>query len=170
MSYKPQPGDHMLNHLVRFCDGPFSHSEISFEDGMACSVFNGEQVFLEHRTYKNPNYVPVTLLLKQEQYTKVREFCARNARDGVGFDQFGMFASILPVHVSVARKDRTFCSRLVTEALQHGGVACVQHLDPARTTPSGLHAVLAAASPGVIDTVPARCQRLDYTPASAQKK
>ena len=98
----------------------------------------------------------------QAQYDAARAFCQRACEAQHGFDTLGMFASVLPFRVAPQRSAHTFCSRLVTGALQHVGVAAVAGMDPALTTPSRLHAALASAAQGVVDTVPARCARLDY--------
>jgi len=41
MFYKPPPNDPFMNRAVAWIDGPYSHVEIGFEDGMASSIYSG---------------------------------------------------------------------------------------------------------------------------------
>lgn len=40
--YRPPPGDPLVNRVVAWLDGPYSHVEVGFSDGMASSIFAGD--------------------------------------------------------------------------------------------------------------------------------
>jgi hypothetical protein len=160
MFYRPPPSDVFLNQLVALYDPPYSHVELSFEDGMASSIFNGETVFMCARTFSNPNYDIVTVTVSEEGYRRARAFCAHAHRTKVGFDSFGMFAAMLPVQLLAPKHDKTFCSRFVLEALQQAQLPGVHAENSMRMTPSRLYAIVSKQAGLMVDTVPARCQRL----------
>eukprot|EP00961_Rhodomonas_salina_P137049 1843677-Rhodomonas_salina.2 len=161
MFYKPPDTDPWLNRLVSWADPPYSHAELCFEDGTAASIFNGETVFLQKRSFANPNYSIVTLTVEQESYAAMLAFCTRSSKERVGFDRLGMFTSLLPLQIAWKRSDVTFCSRFVTEALQVGGVSAVAGLNSMHVTPSRLHAKLTATKTHMLDTVAGRYHRVD---------
>eukprot|EP00961_Rhodomonas_salina_P274508 3708946-Rhodomonas_salina.1 len=122
MFYKPPEGDLLLNRMVAYVDPPYSHVEVCFEDGSATSIFQGETVFVQPRTYSNPNYTIVTLSVSAANYNTTLQHCQAARKAGVGFHSAGMYASLLPVQLVPSREDATFCSRYVTELLQAAGV------------------------------------------------
>ena len=156
MFYKPTARDPLVNRVVAHFNGPFSHVELSFEDGTASSVMHGETVFFHNKNYSNPNYTVVTLAVSAAAYDRVQAFCRAAAQRKVGFCKASMFLSALPVQLMPARADATFCSRLVTEALQAGGVDLVTHFNPMLVTPTMLHDAVARDETKVLGTVPGR--------------
>ena len=160
MFYTPPLEDHRMNRAVAWYDPPYSHVEIGFENGVASSICAGETVSMHPRNYMNPNYDVLTLGVSEQAYNSVRAFCARAHENKVGFDNFGMFLSVLPFRFLPAYGDRTFCSRYVTEALQHGDIEHVRGLDSRSVTPSKLHAALSGRGGAIFDTVPGRCLRI----------
>ena len=127
---------------------------------MASSIYNNECVFLTPRTFSNPNYDIVTIGVSEEGYARARAFCANAHKNKVRFHTLGMFAAMLPVQVLAHRHDATFCSRFVTEALQHAQVPGMHTENSMRMTPSRLHKLVSKQGDTMIDTVPARIQRL----------
>lgn len=165
--YKPPPEDPWFNRLVAFCDGPYSHVEISFSDGMSSSIFAGERVFMHTRTFANPNYTMVTIPVTQEQCLRAKEFCREQASRGVQFDGYGMYASFLLPDMGCGEapssKAGTFCSKHVVMALQHAGVDGFAHMRPSKMTPSGLYREVQRTYAGqtVASTTPYRLQLLN---------
>lgn len=138
--YTPHPSDHITNHLVTRFDGPFSHCDVQFEDGMASSVYQGETVYWKKRGFRKPGYTRVTLSVDQAGYNKAYQLCReRNARK-MSFDAWGMY--MLPVMSAMDRSGHTFCSKHCTEVLQAAGVRNVAGLSPGAMTPSGLKRAL----------------------------
>lgn len=175
--YKPPRDDPWINRMVAFFDGPFSHVEISFSDGMSSSIFAGETVFMHKRTLANPNYTLVTIPVTEQQAGLAREFCLEQASRCVSFDGWGMYASFLVPSIAsgciVARKhqqqqaaaaaaESTFCSKHVVMALQHAGVEGFEHLLPWKATPSAIYKAVQRAYAGttVAATTAYRLQRL----------
>eukprot|EP00961_Rhodomonas_salina_P008497 115836-Rhodomonas_salina.1 len=89
MFYKPPAGDVLLNRMVAFVDPPYSHVELCFEDGSATSIFHGENVFLQPRTYSNPNYTIVTLSIPAANYNIALQHCLAAKKRGVAFHSAG---------------------------------------------------------------------------------
>ena len=148
MLYKPPLDDPFINRAVAWIDGPFSHVEVGFEDGMASSIYAGESVFMHHRTFSNPNYAVVSISVTGDQESKARKFC--NKRVGTKFDGIGMYTARLPrplrwlvSFVTCSKKqDSTFCSKYVVEVMQHINMQCFMGMDPSGTSPSMVHRVL----------------------------
>lgn len=160
MFYTPPHTDSFLNRAVSWYDPPYSHVELSFEDGHACSIFNGESVFMQQRSYANPNYDVLTIGVSHDSYLKVLTFCKKLHKQKVGFDSWGMFSSVIPFCSQSPRHDATFCSRLVTEALQQASLAALEGENSVKMTPSRLHRLIKVVPDTMLDTVPARCMRL----------
>lgn len=148
--YRPPSDDVFINRAVSWVDGPFSHVEIGWDDGMASSIYAGEQVFMHQRRFANPNYTVVPVQVSGDQADKARKFCCDKANAGIGFDAVGMYTSRLPfvcrkaiaLLASVAsrkRVDSTFCSKYVTEVLQHISMPGFSDFDPSNMSPSSVH-------------------------------
>lgn len=161
MFYRPTNDDPLINRAVARFRGPFSHVELSFEDGKASSIMNGGAVFFHNKNYSNPNYTVLTIPVTRDVYDKIQAFCREAANDKVGFCMASMFLSVLPWQIMPARKRATFCSRFVTEALQHGQCPLVEGINPMLTTPTALHDALAQDQTKILDTVPGRL-RMDW--------
>ena len=140
--YRPDAGDHWLNHVVTRFDAPYSHCDLQFDDGMATSVYQNESVYLvQNKTFSRENYDRVSLTLDLNEFNRMRDFCTDAHRRKVGFDLLGMVCTALPV--GVRRPTHvTFCSRYVLEALQQTGRPELMHQDSRTVTPSGLHRTL----------------------------
>ena len=150
MLYKPPANDPFINRAVAWIDGPFSHVEVGFEDGVASSIYAGETVFMHPRTFSNPNYTTVSLSVTTEQEDNARMFCAQQARRGIEFDGVGMYCARLPAFlrsvISSLRGnggvEHTFCSKYVVEVMQHIGIDCFLGIDSSNTSPSMVHRIL----------------------------
>ena len=148
--YKPGPTDHILNHIVAFFDGPFSHVEMAFPERSGdelwekeiwgSSIYQNETVFFRPRTYQREGYVSFALEMSMAQVLKVKSFCQTQAERQVPFNRTAMYASYLPMHLYEG--EGTFCSKHVTMALQHAMLPDVMHLNPSMVTPSLLYKIL----------------------------
>ena len=153
--YRPPADDVFVNRAVSWVDGPFSHVEVGWEDGMASSIYAGEQVFMHQRRFANPNYTVVPVQVSGDQAEKARKFCTEKSAAGIEFDAVGMYTSRMPflcrrvaglLASAVRRKHHasTFCSKYVTEVLQHIGMTGFEGLDPSNMSPSSVHRVVAS--------------------------
>lgn len=149
MLYRPPPNDPFINRAVAWIDGPFSHVELGFEDGMASSIYAGEQVFMHRRTFSNPNYTIISIPVTHDQERKAREFCIDHSLKKIEFDGLGMYTARLPGVLrailgafSSSGKEKTFCSKYVVQVMQHIGMEWFMGVNPSTTSPSMVHRIL----------------------------
>jgi hypothetical protein len=170
----PTPDDHWLNRLTaRVSAHPVCHVELYFECINQCfSIISGEQAGFRCRNLSNPNYQLVTLLVSTKEYDRTLEFCRTIANQNMKFDERGMWASWFPSVVCCSscdscsqQKGMTFCSKIITEALQCGGLREVDCLVAACTTPSVLFASVKKSSRSVCNSVPYKRQALMLYPS-----
>jgi hypothetical protein len=166
--YSPSDGDHRINHLVSWWDAPYAHCDIQFEDGMASSVFQGEEVYWRKRGFKKPGYSRVTLPVLQANYDKAYRLCQERHAKRVAFDAVGLYAMPFSSLFSVDRGTHTFCSKHCTEVLQVAGVRAVADLSPGSMTPSGLRRALNSASVLHTDRIDLRIARPSRTGTAPQ--
>lgn len=130
---------------------------------VSASIYNGETVTIrKQKTFANPGYVVHTLSLTKEQLRAMADYLYDLQRQQVGFDGMGMYLAILPFQLRFwgSPSNKTFCSRLVIEALRcTGAVDGIQSINANITTPSKLYSLLkrdAAQNQrmGIIGTVP----------------
>jgi len=149
---QPDRQDHWLNRLTGFVGKLIHgrgacHVEICIPDGnqyLNCSIYNGERVVLNTtKTFANPGYVVHTISLGSDQIARIKAYVAACHAQGLKFDSMGMYLAMSPINLPRNSKG-TFCSRLVCEALQKGGVQAVQHLDARVVSPSKLWKILRA--------------------------
>ena len=161
MFYRPPDNDLLVNRLVAYVDGPYSHTELVFEDGKASSVFAGENVFLYNRSYSNPNYDIITLEVSQYNYNMAYAHCKHAMDSKVAFSTLAMYAAVMPWQLVPYDKGRTFCSHLVTEALMKANVCEVTGCNPMTMSPSKLYKTLSMSNRhNMIDTVLSRYSRI----------
>ena len=151
--YEPGNGDKWLNHVVTRYDPPFSHIDLQFEDGMASSVFQYENVYWKQRRFRNPNYRRVTVSVDQGPYKKAYNLCAERAKQGFAFDAVGMYSLPIVSVFSLERDKKTFCSKHCTEVLQLAGLRSVAEAIPAHMTPSAVYRLLATSAVIHADTL-----------------
>ena len=148
--YRPCMADPLLNRLVAFFDGPFSHVEMAFPDRFGeepwervvwgSSIYQGETVFLRQKTYKRDGYVSIALEVTAAQLWRIRAFCKAHADRQTPFHQMAMFAAYLPFQL--VETEGTFCSKFVTHALQAASVGGLDGANAALMTPSRLFRAL----------------------------
>jgi len=155
---RPVVDDHWVNRLTgRVSRHPFCHVELFFESlNQAFSVIWGETASFRAKSLSNPNYHVLSLGVSVKEYDACLEYCRACSSHGLGFDNMGMWRAWFPPVVSCTfcdassqAKGRTFCSKVITEALQFGSVGEVSLLLPSATTPSMLYEAL-SGSPRII--------------------
>ena len=164
----PTASDHFLNRVVaQASEHGVCHVELVYEDDMAFSIFAGGTVFLRPRTLANPNYHIVSILVSNAEYSAARAFCESAIQHEIGFTDYGMYMSYLQPKScpflntrGSIQAGRTFCSKIVAEALQFAGVEEVAHLIPCTTTPSCLYAAFIKSDRKVLSTVTYKRQLL----------
>lgn len=137
---------------------PFCHTELHFETTNQCfSIVAGELAGLREKSLGNPNYRIVSLGVSAQEYQGSLAFCEAATSWGLDLDDNAMYRSYYGCgccEPSSRMAGRTFCSKIVTEALQYGGVAEVDHLNPALTTPSRLYEAIHRSPRVVCASVP----------------
>jgi hypothetical protein len=162
----PGPDDDKINQMVaKLSFYPCCHVELVFEDQMAFSIFKGSNLFFKQRSFSNPEYQLILLFVSPSEYDAVYSFCQQAHSSEVGFTDAGIVAAYAqPCPIFNTRPSfelgYTFCSKIVTEALQMGNVPEVEHLVPCMTTPSTLFSALKDSRRVVSHTVPYKCQQL----------
>jgi hypothetical protein len=139
----------------------FCHVELVFDGGLAFSIVSDGVAGFRQRFLGNPHYELVPLAVTGGEYRGCAQFCASVHRKGLGFDSIGMYCASIHPGCCCARTSEqvgaTFCSKVIAEALQFGGVREVEGLVPSGTTPSTLYASVCGSERRVCDSV--RLQR-----------
>jgi hypothetical protein len=165
--------DHWLNRLTaRVSKHPFCHCEIHFDTTNQCfSIQAGELAALRTKSLGNPNYRIVSLGVSAAEYQGCLSFCEAATSWGLGLDDHAMFRSYYGCgccEPSSRMAGSTFCSKIVTEALQYGGVPEVERLNPATTTPSRLYDAVHRSGRVVCASVPYKRGVLAHAAATAR--
>ena len=164
----PGEDEPLFNVVVaKACKYPICHIELVFEDDMSFSIFADTNLFFKPRTFSNPDYHLVSLLVSSMEYNSAYTFCLNAHKYDVKFSNLAMFASycqprncpLLCTTPSV-HAGSTFCSKIITEALQFAGVFEVEHLTPCTTTPSHLFEAVKDSSRRVLNSVPYKREML----------
>lgn len=154
-----------VNKLVASVDGPFCHCELHFSDGYAFTIYMGGAAMLRSRRFSSPNYRIVEVRCTPEQQKHCREFAEDVVKVGVPFSKLRMMNAFLqmqwpgadsPASLVVPLSHKThgsFCSELVTEALQTGGVLS-RSVAAQYVTPSGLVRLLQQEAPRTVEGNP----------------
>lgn len=148
--YKPDPGDHWLNHLVTALSPPFSHCDLQFADGTATSIYQNEPVYMHNKGFSRLNYEIHSVAVTEEEHHRALSFCKRHHENKTSFDGLGMILSMSPLSLNRCPRNKTFCSRYVTEALKATGRDEFMGMDPCRTTPSSLYRILYRQNKGFL--------------------
>jgi len=165
--FSPEPGEDWINSLIaKASKYPYCHLELYFETINQCfSIQLGEQATLRSKTLASPCYEIVTLQVSMKEYDACLDFCRKTTALKMGFDNKGMWRSYFlhPVFSymcccclfkSSEECNKTFCSKIICEALQHAGVEEVQHRHPACTTPSRIYSDIVKSKRRVCASVP----------------
>jgi len=131
--------------VAKICTHATCHVELVFENDMAFSIFKGSNLFFKTRSFGNPQYKYVSILVTQEEYVKAYEYCTRCTQREIRFNDLGLYLTYAPCCTQSQpsiESGYAFCSQIVTEVLLAAGVAEVQGLIPSKTTPSMLYGVM----------------------------
>ena len=161
--YKPAPDDPMLNRIVAYFDSPFCHVEMALPMKvggepwdrvmMGSSIYQNQTVFFKPKTYERDGYVSFSIEISVAQLYKIKSFCRHHTKNMTPFNVYAMYAAYLPVQL--LDTNGTFCSKHVTQALQHANVSLAHGINPALTTPSSLYKRLKANQP-ILQLLPVR--------------
>lgn len=161
--FSPKCNEHFINRLVaRASVHPYCHVELYFETTNQCfSILLGEKAELRTKTLQSECYEIVTLAVTLKEYDGCLDFCRKISRQNVTFDNVGMYLSwfMIPCLSWSRPSDRTFCSKIICEALQSGGITEVEHRTPGLCTPSRLYQDIKDSKRRVCASVPYK--RLD---------
>jgi hypothetical protein len=166
---RPDVHDHWVNRwAARASTHPFCHVELYFESmQQSFSIMWGETASFRSRNLSNPNYELISLLVSPKEYDASLEFCRSASALGLRFDDHGMwgswFAPVLGCSACEANSQqagRTFCSKIITEALQFGGLKEVDGFRPAAVTPSRLYECVRKSQRIACNSVPFKRQAL----------
>jgi hypothetical protein len=167
---RPGEKDPAFNKLVaNMCKHGICHAELVFEDNMAFSIFAGQKIFFRPRTFSNPEYELVSLAVSQSEYHNAYCFCQQAADNDITFTDVGMLAAYFQpkgcpcINTSSSlAMGHTFCSKIVTEALQFASVSEVEALTPCTTTPSCLYEAVKDSPRKLFCSVPYKCEQLRH--------
>jgi hypothetical protein len=171
---KPSADDHWVNTLsARASTHPFCHVELYFESlQQSFSVMWGEKAGFRHKNLSNPNYTLISLMVSSKEYEACLAFCLSTAKHELAFDSPGMWAAWFSPGLGCSLCDRssvqtglTFCSKIITEALQFSEVREVQGFRPSAMTPSRLFAQVHLSGRVACNSVPFKRQALMVAPA-----
>ena len=161
--------DHWVNKLTtRVSAHPFCHVELFFESiNQSFSIVWGETAGFRGKNLSNPNYQLVSLAVSAQEYDFCLEFCRAATSQMLHFDNLAMWRSWFPTLVSCTpcdpssqNKGCTFCSKIITEALQFACIREVEHILPAATTPSVLYQAVSTSTRIICSGVPFKRQAL----------
>ena len=155
----PVPGDPWLNRATAWISRhPVCHVELFFETVNQCfSIMLGEPAGLRIRNLSNPNYRILSITVSQQEYETCLSFCQSATNWGLTFDDHAMLRSVYApgcCEPTSQAAGKTFCSKIITEALQYAGIPEFEHLNPALTTPSRLYQTISCSPRLVCSTVP----------------
>lgn len=144
---RPARDDKLFNRLTASVSRHgICHVELVFEGGLAFSIYDNCTPFLKQRTMSNPGYEFVSLSVSQREYRAALQFCRSAVAQAYRFDELGMYlASVHPggcMERPSSAVEKTFCSKIITEALQFADVEEVGGLSPSAVTPSSLYAAV----------------------------
>jgi len=155
---RPAPDDSWMNRLTaRASKHGVCHAELVFDGGMAFSIYHDSTPFLKQRTLSSPGYELVSLSVSSAEYKAAHSFCQSVVAEQYGFDERGLWlATVHPggcFDKASCRLGRTFCSKIITEALQFADVPEVAGLSPSATTPSRLYGAVVESGRRMCHTV-----------------
>ncbi len=148
---RPPSDDKCLNRLTACASRHgICHVELIFDGGMCFSIYDDRPPFLRQRTMSNPGYEFVSLAVSQKEYKLALQFCRSAVADAYPFDGLGMYLATVHPGGCLDRPSsavgKTFCSKIITEALQFADVEEVDRLYPSAVTPSSLYAAVKDSS------------------------
>lgn len=133
----------LINRITSLWTGPYMHCEVVFPqaDGrnLACGVWQGETVFLRHKTFGKDCWVWRSLKLSPQKVNTIKRFCKTQADNNIPFNKSGLLRCTTPFPRPSDGK-AWFCSELCVAALQTVGLFTNEV--PSAVTPSYLYTLL----------------------------
>jgi len=162
---KPTHIDHWVNRLTAaVSEHPVCHVELFFESLNQCfSILWGDVAGFKPKSLSNPNYLLVTLSVTPKEYDACLDFCRMISLQNIAFDEYGMWQSMYSCGCCPQTSQTvgsTFCSKIITEALQYANIDEVDALNPSCTTPSRLYSAIRRSRRLVCNSVPFKRQAL----------
>ena len=151
----PDDDDLWINRAAALASSGMCHVELIFDShtlpdaskSLAFSAQAGENVRLKHKTFGNPRYEYVTLAVSADEYDKAYQSAERAHNAHLAFSDRDMTLSLVHpggcAHVPSSALGRSFCTKIITEALQHAGCDEVDAICPSRATPGRLYEAVA---------------------------
>ena len=169
----PTEHDDWVNRLTaRVSQHPFCHTEIHFESINQCfSISTVENAGLRAKSLGNPQYRILSLGVTAPEYNSCLSFCQAASTWNLQLDEMAMWRSYYGpgcCELDSRRAGKTFCSKIIAEALQYAGVREAENLNPAITTPSRLYEALHRSPRVVCASVPYKRRALAQTTVLGQ--
>ena len=135
------------------------HVELGFENNEYFSIMYKCPLSLRPKTLDNPHYNIHTLQITPLQYTLLYNTCTNLTKRDIQFDSAGLWYVYLyklcccfsEGETNLDDVKHTFCSKIITQVLQHIGLPQVMHLHPESTSPSDLLEAIKHSHNNVID-------------------
>lgn len=158
----PAHDDPWINKMTaKVGEHPFCHVKLVFDWGTnhseGFSIQHGQKAMLRRTKLTNPGYKVLSLAMPLSNYQTLRRFCEDVSASNISFDNIGMYlASIHPGgcgHISSKTLGSTFCSKIICEALQAGGIPETLSLCPSACTPSRLYTALCGSPSQILSPI-----------------
>lgn len=158
--FSPQPGDDWVNRLVaRASEFPYCHVELYFEGTNQCfSILWKDTAKLRVKTLQSDCYEIVSLAVSLKEYDACYAFCQQAAAKQIPFDNLGMYMSYFYLpgcggeHEGFDKK--TYCSKIICQALHSAGIEEVGKRYAFTATPSRLYKDIMHSKRRVCASVP----------------
>ena len=146
---RPAKTDGRANRLLSKITGGRIHVDLVLErlpsdECLVFSIRRGGSAGLSLKTYtKDPAYEYVKLVVPKGEHDRVSEFCEHMARKHLSYGHIALAWMCFPFKLQCLNTQSsatwgTFCSKIVTEALQYGGLQETLDLCPSFTSPEQL--------------------------------
>jgi hypothetical protein len=159
----------LINRLTSMWTGRYMHCELVFSQpggrNLSCGVWQGETVFLRHKTFGKDCWVWRSLSLPAKHIQTIKAFCKLQADNKIPFNKSGLLRCTTPFPRPSDGK-AWFCSELCVAALQTIGMFTNEV--PSAVTPSYLYDLLgqidsyANASPLVAQRIASKSLRFNF--------
>jgi len=156
-SYSAPSTDPLFNRVVARFNGPVSHVELAFptivdtstgfETGkmQAVCVYFDDNVEIKYKSYGREHWTFTYFDVTLDQLAKCKKMATEMQANKISFSRYSMFATylpMLPLLYNRAAPEWTCCSIITAQLLQKAGVLAPS-VNARRTTPMGLHQLLA---------------------------
>lgn len=163
--FSPSIHDDWVNRLVaRASTHPYCHVELYFEHTNQCfSIEYNEKASLKIKTLGNPCYEIVTMSVTAKEYDDCYNFCKKACKAEITFDDHGMWKSYIGPHCCSTNSmhcNKTFCSKIICEALQSACIEELMYYNACAMTPSRLYDSIMNSKRRVCASVPYKREQM----------